>query len=240
MKILDFLIKLVSNTVGRWHFPWVDKNFALKDYFAIESKIRELSSPFVVGVVKTNGHGSNLLISIAQCFSPKNKCYRVTHALAHIGLYNGYKHRVVESIGEGVQEVPLLEAIGQRDEVILRKPNPQLINDNVCQHAIEYIKAVAERDAKTNITYDNYHDYSIIPIEQIRDHSSENVQLDCSETIMQALEHGFKMTGQKSLIKMVNRAGKSTWAPSDIYHSDLFITMYDSRIDFNSLTAPTF
>ena len=53
--------------------------------------------------------------------------------------------------------------------------------------------------------------------------------MDCSETIMQALAHGFRMTDQKNLIQMVKRGGKQTWAPADILYSDLFDTIYDSR-----------
>lgn len=229
MKILNWLVAFSSNTLGSWHWPWVDKRLSLKDYFKIEKAIRQLSNPFVVGVVKTNGHGSNILISIAQLFSSRNKTNRVTHALAHIGLHGGFKHRVVESVGSGIQEISLLEAIGQRDEVVLRKPNPHLINDQVCKHALEYIYAVAERDKNINIEYDNAHDYTEITIEEIRDYSNKNVNLDCSETVMQSLVHGFKMAGQKNLIKMTSRAGKLSWAPSDIYFSELFITMYDSK-----------
>ena len=231
MKILNFFIDLVSKTIGEMSLPFVDKEFNLDDYFQIEEMIRDLSNPFVVGIVKTKGHGSNLLIQGAQFFS-KDKRKRkgeVTHALAHIGIFNGFKHRVVESIGGGIRECSLLKAIGQRDIVVLRKPNPRLVNDMVCKHAIEYIKEVAKRDAIRNIKYDNGHDYSIITMEELKDYSKENVKFDCSETVMQALEHGFRMTSQASIIKMVKRGGKSTWTPADILYSDLFITIYDSR-----------
>lgn len=231
MKILNWLIRMLSKTVGEWHWPWVDKGFAIEEYFEIEKLIRTFSNPLVVGLVKTKGHGSNLLISASQFFS-KKKCFKITHALVHIGIYKGYKHRVVESVGDGIQLVPLLTAIGQKDNVVLRRPNPKLVNDMVCKHAIEYIHEVEKRDAEIGIEYDNDHIYDIITIEQIKDYSNKNVKLDCSETMMQALEHGFKMTGQKSLIKMINRGGKLMWAPSDIYFSELFITFYDSRKGF--------
>jgi len=232
MKVLNFIINILSKTIGEWHFPWVDKKFNLKDYFLIEGQIRKLSSPFVVGVVKTNGHGSNLLIRFAQLFSKdaRKRKGEITHALAHIGIYDGYKHRVVESLGDGIREHSLLESIGQRDTVILRRPNPKFLNPTLCNHAIDYIKEVAKRDAFNNIEYDNDHDYKTIPIEDIMDYTNtKNLKLDCSETVMQALEHGFRMTGQVSIIKMVKRGGKLTWIPADILFSDLFITMYDSR-----------
>ena len=231
--MLKWIINLVSNTIGKWHFPWVDKAFNLEDYFLIEKELRDLDCPFAVGIVKTNGHGSNLLIRIVQLLSSDSRKRKseVTHALAHIGINKGYKHSVVESLGDGIREVSLLKAIGQRDRVILRMPNPQFLNKKLCEHAVEYIKEVAKRDAYFNIQYDNAHNYEIIPIEDIKDYSTINVKLDCSETIMQAIEHGFKMTGQKSMIKMEMRGGISTWSPEDIHYSRLFITFYDSEGD---------
>jgi len=232
VKILNWFIKLISKTIGLLHLPFVDKSFPLSDYFEIEKHIRGLESPFVVGAVKINGHGSNILIGLVQSISSKGGAFKVTHALAHIGLYNGFKHRVVQSVGSGIKESSLLEAIGQRDTVVLRRPNPKVLNSKVCEHALEYLHAVAKRDAQVNIEYDNVHDYSEITIEQVREYSNKNVKMDCSETVMQAINHGFKMTNQKSLINMVNRAGKESWAPSDLYNSKLFITFYDSKKGF--------
>jgi hypothetical protein len=222
--MLNWFIKLLSNTVGEWHWPWVDKKFSLKDYFEIENKIRELDVPFVVGLVKTNGHGSNLLIGIAQSFT-KDKRKRgseITHALAHIGVNKGYKHRVVEAIGEGIREVSLLEAIGQRDKVILRVPNPKLLNDQVCKYAIEYLKDLADRDRELNIAYDNEHNYQ------------NDEALDCSETIYHALSYGFEKAGHSNKVIMIERAGKKTWAPIDIRYSDLFIDLYVSGKGFTN------
>lgn len=231
MKLLDYLVIFLGKTVGSAHLPFVDKKFPLKDYFEIEKYLRQLNNPFVVGLVKTNGHGSNLLISITQLFS-KKKCSKVVHAFAHIGIYGGFKHRTVEALNEGIVEQTLLRSIGQRDNVVLRKPNLKLINENVCNHAIEYIYEVIKRDNFVNIPYDQVHNYDIITIEQIKDYKNKIPSMDCSELIMQSLEHGFRMTNQKSLIKMVNRLGKSSWTPADIYFSDLFETFYDSKKGF--------
>lgn len=232
MKILNWLIRLVSKTIGEWHLPFVDKEFQLKDYFAIIDYIDKLPSPFVVGTVKIKGHGSNILIGIAQYISSKHDAFKITHALSHIGKNDKFKHAAIQSVGTGIQEVSFLEVIGQRDTVVLRKPNPKLLNDKVCEHALEYMKAVVERDEKINIEYDNNHDYSIITIEQMRDYSNNNIKMDCSETVMQALDHGFRMTNQKSLVKMVERVGKKTWTPLELYNSELFITFYDSKKGF--------
>jgi len=219
-KIINWFVALVSKTLGEWHWPWVDKQFKIEDYFDIEVMIRNLQSPFVVGLVKTNGHGSNLLINFAQKMGGKNKGAVTTHALAHIGIYKDYKHRVVEAIGEGIREVPLLKAIGQRDIVILRRPDHTRINSVVCAHAIDYLKDMAKRDAENNITYDNDHDYS------------NDMSVDCIETVYQALTYGFEKEGLENPIKLVDRAGKMTSSPADFELSDLFITIYDSRIGF--------
>jgi len=227
MKIINKIITFMSNAAGSIHAPWINKEFNLKDYRKIEKKIETLSTPFFVGLVKTNGNFSNLLIYIAQLFS-KKRTKRVTHAFAHIGD----EFKIVESIGKGIQKISLLEAIGQRDSVVLRYPNPHFLNNTLCDHAIDYIKAVVKRDVEIGVEYDIKHSYAIIPIEDIRDYSIKNVKLDCSELIMQALEHGFRMTDQRSLIKKTNRAGKKSWSPGDIYFSELFITFYDSRKGF--------
>lgn len=216
MKIINWLVTFISNTFGTWHFPWVEKKFNMSDYFELEKRLREMEVPFVIGLVKTNGFGSNVLITIAQCLIGKTdypSC-NITHALAHIGLHDGFKHRVVESIGDGVREVSLLKAIGQRDVVIIRIPNPKKLNSQVCKYAIEFLKDLADRDRKQAIKYDLQHDY-------------DNADtLDCSETIYLALEYGFKKADQESSIKMINRAGKKSWAPADIRFSDLFIDFY--------------
>jgi len=227
--VVDFIVRFFGKTIGKLSMPFVNKEFPLRDYFKIESRIKRLDSPFVVGLVKTKGLGSNFLISTAQRLT-KNKTARIVHAFAHVGILKNVKHRVVESVDGGVHEVSLLEAIGQRDTVILRRPNPKYISKEVCDYALEYIRAVEERDSKHNISYDHDHNYSEITLEEMRDYSSNNIKLDCSETIMQAINHGFRKVGIDSPVKMTNRCGKFVWAPGDIYFSELFITFYDSKI----------
>lgn len=224
MKILNWIINFISKTFGTWHWPWVDKQFPIQDYFEIEKRIRELEVPFAVGLVKTNGHGSNILIKIGQGLSKdkRNRKCNIVHALAHIGLYGGYKHRVVEAIGDGIREVPLLQAVGQRDVVIIRTPNWSKLNPVVCKYAIEYLKDLADRDKEKNIAYDNAHDY----------YNAE--ALDCSETVYRALEYGFKKADQVLSISLINRGGKMTWTPADIRFSDLFIDMYVSGEGFKN------
>jgi len=222
MSMLNLVASILGKTVGKWKFPYVDKKYDLDHYFELEKRLRELDSPFAVALTKGYGHGSNILIKIAQSFTSnkaKRNC-KITHAIAHIGINNGYKHRAVEAIATGIQEVSLLKAIGQKDVVVIRVPNPKKLNSQVCKYAIEYLKNLVERDKVKNIEYDNKHDY----------HNDES--LDCSETIYRALTYGFRMADQESSVKLINVAGKDIWSPADIRVSDLFIDLYTSEKGF--------
>ena len=223
--MINSIIKIASKTIGTLHFPYVDKKFNLDHYFTIEKLIREQSHHFIVGLVKTNGHGTNLLVKIATRDS------EIVHAFAHIGIYKGYKHRVIESVGTGIQEISLLSAIGQRDRVIPRAPNIKIIPVKVLDHAVNYCKEIAKRDSKQNIKYDNVHDYSTITYGELCNYNAD-IKLDCSEVIMQALEHGFRKCNLHSPINRVQRGGKWTWSPLDILKSDIFTTIYDSQDDW--------
>lgn len=221
MFIVTFFINLLSKTLGSWSLPYVDKKFNLNHYFQIESKLSELRVPFAIGVVTTYGHGSNILIKIAQMISKdkRKRKSKKTHALAIVETKNG-KFRTAEEMGPGLQEVTLLSSIGQRDEVLIRVPNPRLVNDQVCSYALEYIRKVLAIDRMKNIEYDN-------------DHNLESDErMDCSELIYHALNYGFKKAGQKSLIKTVNRGGKKSWAPVEAQFSELFVDVYDSKKGF--------
>lgn len=221
MFIVNWIVKLLSNTLGQWSLPYVEKKFNLNHYFKLEKELAKLEVPFAIGVVTTYGHGSNLLIHGAQ-FLSKDKRKRksnITHALAVIDTRNG-KFRTVEAIGNGIQEVTLLSSIGNRDEVKIRVPNKNLVNNEVAKHALEYIRQVAERDFEENIAYDLKHDL----LDQKR--------YDCSELIFHALNHGFEMAGQKALTKTVKRGGKVSWAPVEAEFSKLFVDLYDSKKGF--------
>lgn len=215
---MKFLINLVSNTIGKLSLPFVDKKFNLRDYFKIEKELSKLDVPFAIAIVTTYGHGSNLLIRFTNFLSKdkRKRKSRKTHALAIVETKNG-KFRAVESIGKGVQEVTLLSAIGQRDEVKIRIPDKRYINDMVATFALGYINEVARRDEVKNIAYDSDHDLL------------NSDRYNCSELIFHALEHGYKRSGQASMIKIVERAGKKTWSPVDAEFSKLFRDLYDSK-----------
>ena len=221
MFIVNWFVKILSNTIGEWSFPWVEKKFNLNHYFAIERELAKLEVPFAIAVVTTYGHGSNLLIKGAQLLS-KDKRKRKsnkTHALTIVDTKNG-KFRTVEAIGNGIQEVSLLSSIGQRDEVKIRIPNKSLVNDQVCKFALDYIRQVARRDDQENIAYDLEHDLL------------DPKRYDCSELIFHALNYGFEMAGQKALTKTVTRGGKLSWAPVEAEFSKLFVDLYDSKKGF--------
>jgi hypothetical protein len=221
MFIVNLFVKLLSNTIGKWSLPYVEKKFNLNHYFLIEKELSKLNVPFAISVVTTYGHGSNLLISGAQKLS-KDKRKRksnITHALSIVETRNG-KFRAAEAMGPGIQEVSLLSAIGQRDEVKIRVPNPKLMNDQVCSFALDYIKRVLAIDRTKNIPYDLDHDLM------------DPERYDCSELIFHAVSYGFEKAGQMNLLKTVSRAGKKSWAPVEAEFSELFIDIYDSKKGF--------
>lgn len=221
MFLVNWFVKLLSNTIGKWSFPWVEKKFNLNHYFNIEKKISELPVPFAIAVVTTYGHGSNLLIRGAQMISKdaRKRKSNKTHALAIVRAENG-KFRTIEAMGPGIQEVSFLSSIGNRDEVKIRIPKYNLMNEKVCEQAIKYIKDVAERDAEKNIPYDLEHDIS------------DPERYDCSELIFHAINHGFKMSDQPSPLKPVRRGGADSWAPVEAEFCELFEDMYDSKKGF--------
>lgn len=221
MFIVNFFVKLLSNTLGQWSFPWVEKKFNLNHYFGIERELAKLNVPFAISVVTTYGHGSNVLINFAHKLSKdkRKRKSKITHALSIIETRNG-KFRVAEAMGPGIQEVSLLSAIGQRDEVKIRVPNPKLMNDQVCSFALEYLRKVLAVDRAKNIPYDLEHDLM------------DPERYDCSELIFHAVSYGFEKAGQLNLLKPVSRAGKKSWAPVEAEFSELFIDIYDSKKGF--------
>lgn len=221
MFLVNWFVKFLSNTLGQWSFPYVEKKFNLNHYFKIEQELSKLNVPFAIGVVTTYGHGSNILIHGAQLISKEKRKRKsnITHALTIIETRNG-KFRTAEAMGPGIQEVSLLSSIGNRDEVKIRIPNPMLMNDMVCSHALDYIKRVLAVDRAKNIAYDVEHDLM------------DPERLDCSELIFHAVSYGFEKAGQKNLLKVVNRAGRKSWAPVEAEFSELFIDIYDSKKGF--------
>lgn len=219
MKI--FLVKLLQKTIGSWHWPFVDKKFNLNHYFEIEKELEKLPVPFAVAVVTTYGHGSNLLIRLANRLSkdPRKKKTRKTHALAIVCAEKN-KARTVEAIGRGIQEFTLLSSIGARDEVKIRIPNYKVMNEQVCKFALEYIESVAEVDREQNIPYDVLHDLE------------DPTRYDCSELIYHAINHGYDWAGQRRLTKTVVRLGQKSWSPAELEFSELFVDLYDSKKGF--------
>jgi hypothetical protein len=222
MKLVNFFVKLISESIGSLSLPYIQKKFNLNHYFLIEKEIAKLEVPFAIGLVTTYGHGSNILIKAVQLIS-KDKRKRKsnkTHAFAIVSTENG-KFRTVEAIGKGgIQEVTLLSSIGNRDELKIRVPNKGLVNNEVSKHALDYIRQVSKRDNEQNIGYDLKHDLL------------DPKRYDCSELIFHALNHGFEMAGQKALTKTVKRAGKISWAPVEAEFSKLFVDLYDSKKGF--------
>lgn len=224
MKLLDLLIKIYSNTIGKTSWPYSIKKFDLEDYFNIEKELKKMNVPFCVGIVTTYGQGSNLGIVLSNKIS-KTKIKRksnATHAFAYIRCEKGYKHRVVEQIGHGLSVNTLLSAIGHRDEVVIRIPNPLIIDDLVSKKVLEYLEMMIEQDKISNIPYDNTHTTK-----------NNNLSSDCSGLIYQALDYAFIELGRYNPIKIEKRCGKESWTPVDIEFDPCFITIYNKGLFTN-------
>jgi len=215
-KVIDLFIKLYTNTVATWHFPFVDKKFELLDYYEIEKKLRELEVPFAVVLVNTYGHGSSIGIRLAGWIG-RRLWSKKTHVAIYIDLRKGYKHRAVEAVSEGIREVPLVKAIGQRDEVLVRVPDRSLLNEAVSSKALEYIHSVLDLDDAKNIEYDFKHDL-------LNDETQ-----DCAELFYNSLKYGFEKADQYFPLKPIMRAGMPTFTPVDVEKCELFVDLYDSK-----------
>lgn len=220
--MLKLLMKLYSKTIAKIDFPFSHKKFKLQDYFKLEEELNKLEVPFAVGIVTTYGSGSNLGIRLSNLISKNKdkKKSRKTHAFIFINNYDGRKFRVAEQVGTGLQEVSLLEAIGQRDEVTIRVPNKKFIADTTSNVAREYILDLLKQDEIENIPYDNTHAL-------LMDNTS-----DCSGLVWQSLSYAFKELGQDNLLETIDRAGLETYTPVDAEFSKLFNTIYDSKKGF--------
>lgn len=204
--MLNFLSNLLTKTVGGIHWPFCFKRFKLSDYPMISEKIK--NEPFIPILVTTYGSaGSNFLIRAAQFFKARYWTKK-THVLISIG-----GDKVVEANGtHGIQAVSLLEAIGQRDEVMIMQPKSgKFVN----LMAREYIIKLMQRDEKDPVKYDNNHD--------LRDSS----EFDCSEVFFKAQNYGFQQMGGK-LIEPIIRFGRESYSPADIERCDNLTIVYDS------------
>ena len=215
--MLDFLIKIYSNTLGKWHMPYSHKHFKLNDYFKIEEKLKELKVPFAIGLITAHGNGSNIGIRLSNKIS-KDKGKRrskKTHLFIYVAHIDGCKFRVVEQVATGLQNSSLLEAIGQKDEVMIRVPNKRYIADPTATIAAEYAAKLVAIDKVTPIEYDNTHALDM-------DHAS-----DCSGLLWQALTYAFSELELENLLETVDRVGMETYTPVDVEYSKLFTTIYD-------------
>ena len=219
--LLNLFIKVYSNTLGKWHMPFSHKKFNLNDYFKIEEKLKELNVPFAIGLVTTYGNGSNLGIKFSNWMSKdkRKKKSKKTHLFIYAAHLDGFKFRVAEQVGTGLQNSSLLEAIGQKDEVKIRIPDKRYIADPTATLATEYINNLLNIDKDTPINYDNKHVLDM-------DNTS-----DCSGLLWQALTYAFSELGLENLLETIDRLGMETFTPVDAEFSKLFTTIYDDGFD---------
>ena len=211
--MLSWMINLYTKTIAKLHWPLCNKKFQIKDYYKIEESLKDCK--LAVILVTTYGNGSNMGIKIAQNIGTKNKTKK-THAALFIGFKDGIPMVVEASGSYGIQVVPLIQVIGQRDEVMVRISNPHLLNRSVENFMTEYVNDVIGRDGELDIPYDEDHN--------LEDQS----RYDCAELVYHALVYAFKKARHKVLINPVVRWGKKTYTPIELEFSDLFETIYDN------------
>jgi len=214
------MIDLYTKTIAKTHWPLCNKKFEIKDYYEIEEHLKDCK--LAVILVTTYGNGSNMGIKFAQSVGTKNKTKK-THAALFIGFKDGLP-MVIEASGTyGIQVVPLVQVIGQRDEVMIRVANPHLLNSSIENFMVKYVNTVIERDGELDIPYDE-------------DHNLEDLtKYDCAELIYHALIHGFLKARHKVTVKPVVRWGKKTYTPIELEFSDLFKTIYDNGWSKNEI-----
>lgn len=216
--ISNTFFKLIDRTLGKWHWPFADKKFNLNHYFTIEKEMMKLPSPYAVAVVSTYGHGSNMLIKLIQQFSKEKekRSSKFTHALVVVN--NKDKNfRVAEAIGAGLQEATLLSAIGNRDMVKILVPDYSKMPVEACNHALDYVYEVIEKNRLNRIPYDLKHNME------------DPDRYDCSELVYASVNYGFKKAGLPAPLRPITRLGSKTWAPCDVEFSDLFKILYDTK-----------
>lgn len=222
-KIVQNLMAFIGKTSAHIHMPYNRKKLDLNKYFELEKKLRDsLSVPFAIGLVSTDGEASNIFIKAANLFASNKKKSKskITHSFAYIDCINGYKHRVAEMTVNGFIINPLLSAIGQRDNVIIRVPNELLMPESVRRYAKDYLLGLAKKDEEGNIEYDFNHD------------NKDSEKMDCSEMIFLALKYGYEKADIRFPMMMETRLGYEAITPTDLEYSDLFVTIYDSKKGF--------
>lgn len=218
--MFKWLLVAIGKIFGEISVPFNCKKFDLNHYFKIEEMLEKLPESFAVCLVGTDGYASNLFIRFTYLFSKDRRKWKsaYVHTVPFIGIRNGYKYMACESVGNGIQEVKLLKAIGQRDRVKVLAPNPEKMPAEVVKHVITFLNVLLDRDKETNIPYDYTHDLYC------------QKAMDCSEVVFHALRYAYDQEGIACPVKVFRRFKRDSYLPVDIEFSELFTTVYDSEL----------
>ena len=210
------LILKFAAWTGTFHLPFVDKMFDIAEVATIEEIIESDSDSFYTLLTSSRGHLSNVWIRLGyKLGNAKYKKSIYTHAIPYLGVENG-KHMIVEAITEGIVKRPMIEAIGQKDMVMLLKLSRK-VPSSVVKRIYANLQAIVDRDEKTNIEYDSGHSLGTKEI------------YDCSELVYSIVNQGHIDCGHRAPLAPVNRAGVDSYAPIDVHYSDLFEIVYVSN-----------
>lgn len=205
--MLNYILVILTKLIGSIKWPYSHKKFNLKDFSIINEMIKY--EPFIPILVTNYGNiGSNFLIKIAQWIGIR-KWSKKTHVLISIG-----NNRVVESSGtEGIREITLLEAIGQRDEVMILKSH---LGKKVDENSRYFLLNLLEMDDNKAIGYDDNHDLA------------DSSKYDCSELFFKSYNYGLKKNGIPTL-KPVRRFWRNSYSPLDVEMCKMLTIKYDSN-----------
>ena len=205
--MLNFLMKLITNTLCLLEVPYSHKKFKLSDFKEIEARLWD--EPFAVITAITYGSGANFWIKLPSWLGLWKWPSRV-HSIMSIG-----GGEVIEASGsEGIIRRSLFEAIGQRDEVAIFVPHKSL---DISERAQKFLLEVDSKDKARAIGYDNRHELL------------DAKEFDCSELFFHAVNYALKCKGRYHL-PAVDRFGRKTFFPVDIENSCFVEKIYDSKV----------
>lgn len=191
--------------IGKIKAPFMEKKGLYKFY-----EIQNILQPGDVILTTVYGHLSNI-------FNPS----KIKHAIAYYGkdIYEGESVPfIVEAVGAGVFKRPALFCIGEKDEVIVMRPKPEvftLTNETITK----YQKFL---DSCVGAKYDYKFNLSEEALADTTQHKFMNFY--CSELVYLGMKAAFPGT----MFKLRESMGVQTVTPLDFYlATDKFYKIFE-------------
>lgn len=191
--------------IGKIKAPFMEKKGLYKFY-----EIQKILQPGDIILTTVNGHLSNI-------FNPS----KIKHAIAYYGkdIYEGENVPfIVEAVGAGVLKRPAEWCIGEKDEVIVMRPKPEvftLTNETVTKYQ-RFL------DSCVGAKYDYKFDLSLDALADTVPHKFMNFY--CSELCYLSIKSAVPGT----LFKLRKSMGVDTVTPLDFYlATDKFYNVFE-------------